>query len=150
MRYVLLVLLALLLGFAAWLAFAPAPIDPVAWTPPANPGLTGPYAANEALKGATLASIVPGHGPEDVAQGPDGLLYTGLEDGSIVRLKADGSTPPRAEGRRVRKALRGYAPCRASPLLSTHRRARAVTGPRPLSRPASWVSSRSCRELCAR
>jgi len=94
MRYVLLALLALLLGFAAWLAFGPAPIDPVAWTPPANPGLTGPYAANEALKGATLASIAPGHGPEDVAQGPDGLLYTGLEDGSIVRLKADGSTPP--------------------------------------------------------
>ncbi|BCW90082.1 hypothetical protein sos41_32500 [Alphaproteobacteria bacterium SO-S41] len=94
MRYVLLGLLLLVLAFAGWLAFAPTPIDPIAWTPAANPGLTGPFLPNEKLKGATLARVTPGKGPEDIAQGPDGLIYTGLEDGSIVRLKADGSTPP--------------------------------------------------------
>ena len=94
MRYVLLGLLLLVLAFAGWLALAPAPIDPVAWTPAANPGLTGPFAPNEKLKGATLAKVTPGRGPEDVAMGADGFIYTGLEDGSIVRLKADGSTPP--------------------------------------------------------
>ncbi len=44
------------------------------------------------MKGATLAAAGPG--PEDVARGADGLLYAGLADGRIVRLKADGSTPP--------------------------------------------------------
>jgi sugar lactone lactonase YvrE len=32
-----------------------------------------------------------GAGPEDVALGPDGLLYTGLADGRIVRLRMDGT-----------------------------------------------------------
>lgn len=94
MRYILLLVLVGLAGLAAWLAFGPSPIAPLAWEPPANPGLTGPYIPNEALKGATLAKVTPGVGPEDVTLGPDGFLYTGLADGSIVKLKADGSTPP--------------------------------------------------------
>ncbi len=92
MRYVLLLILAGVAGLAAYLATAAVPFEPVAWTPPANPGQTGPFAANERLKGATLAAAGPG--PEDVARGADGLLYAGLADGRIVRLKADGSTPP--------------------------------------------------------
>lgn len=94
MRYLLLVVVLLGIVFAAYLALAPAKIDPVAWTPPANPGLTGPYSANEKLKGATLAKVRPGVGPEDVALGNDGFIYTGLENGSVVRLRADGSVPP--------------------------------------------------------
>lgn len=89
MRYIILIALLAVTGFAAWLAFGPSPIEPVAWTPPDNPGLTGPFAANEALKAATLSKAGPG--PEDVALGPDGLLYTGLESGEIVRLRPDGS-----------------------------------------------------------
>lgn len=94
MRHVLWIALVAVLGFAGWLAWGPAPVEPMAWTPPTNPGLTGPFAPNEQLKGATLAKVTPGIGPEDVAFGPDGLLYTGLANGDIVRLKADGSTPP--------------------------------------------------------
>jgi sugar lactone lactonase YvrE len=33
-------------------------------------------------------------GPEDVALGPDGMLYTGLLDGRIVKLPQDGSRAP--------------------------------------------------------
>jgi sugar lactone lactonase YvrE len=94
MRYVLLGVLLAIVGFAAYLALAPTPINPVGWEAPGNPGLTGIYKPNESLKGATLAGVKPGRGPEDVAFGPDGYLYTGLENGDIVRLKADGSTPP--------------------------------------------------------
>lgn len=94
MRYILLLVLLGVIGFAGYLALAPSPIEPLAWDAPGNPGLTGPYKPNEALKAATLASVAPGTGPEDVARGPDGLLYTGLANGDIVRLKADGSTPP--------------------------------------------------------
>ena len=91
MRYVILIALALVAAFAAWLAYGPSPIEPAAWTPPPNPGLTGPFAANEALKAATLAKA--GRGPEDVALGPDGLLYTGLETGEIVKLDGKGGAP---------------------------------------------------------
>lgn len=94
MRYVLLIAALMLAAFAAFLAFGPSPIDPVAWAPPANPGLTGPFAANEALKAAGLMKVSPGAGPEDVALGPDGFLYSGLESGDIVRLGADGAQPP--------------------------------------------------------
>ncbi len=33
---------------------------------------------------------VPGHGAEDVVVAPDGSVFTGTEDGAIVRLSADG------------------------------------------------------------
>lgn len=33
---------------------------------------------------------VPGHGAEDVVVAPDGSVFTGTDDGSIVRLSADG------------------------------------------------------------
>ena len=74
---------------AAYLLFWPVPIDPVAWTPPPDPGFTGPYAPNDALASAELLPIAA---PEDVASGPDGFAYTGLADGRIVRIDARGET----------------------------------------------------------
>ncbi len=74
---------------AAYLLLWPVPIDPIAWTPPPNPGFTGPYAPNDAL--ATAEVLPVGPAPEDVAVGPDGFAYTGLLDGRIVRLDANGT-----------------------------------------------------------
>jgi hypothetical protein len=69
-----------------YLLLWPVPIDPVAWQPDPDPGLTGPHQPNEDL--APLARFGPelGHGPEDVTRGPDGSLYTGLLDGRILRF----------------------------------------------------------------
>ena len=68
------------------------PIDPVAWQPPPNVGLTGPFAPNDAL--AAIEHLVElGPGPEDMARGPDGLIYTGLQDGRIVRFDPDSGAP---------------------------------------------------------
>jgi len=86
LRYVIMVLVVVLL---LYLLLWPVPIDPVAWTPPKNPGLTGPYAENNMLSQAKLYSLAGGHGPEDTALGPDGLIYTGLADGSIVRFSPE-------------------------------------------------------------
>lgn len=86
LRYVILgVVVLLVLYLLLW----PVPIEPVGWTPPDNPGLTGPYEANNLLAGAELYPLAGGHGPEDTAVGPDGLVYTGLADGSIVRFSPD-------------------------------------------------------------
>ncbi len=91
LRNVLIGIVGLVAVLAAYLLLWPVGIEPQAWTPKANPGKTGPYAANEALSKATLHDLEGGHGPEDVTVGPDGLIYTGLEDGHVVRLLEDGT-----------------------------------------------------------
>src|SRR3990172_5577935 len=85
-------ILALLRGLAVilvgYLLLWPVPIDPVVWSPPPNPGFTGRFAPNNALAGVERLLEGVGTGPEDVARGPDGLLYTGFGDGRIVRFAA--------------------------------------------------------------
>jgi sugar lactone lactonase YvrE len=76
---------AMLAYLLAW----PVSIEPLAWTPPPNPGFTGAYAVNDALAEAELLLENVGRGPEDVARGPDGKLYTGFNDGRIVRFDPD-------------------------------------------------------------
>jgi len=86
LRYVILGLVVLLL---LYLLLWPVPIDPIAWTPPDNPGLIGAYDVNNILAQAELYPLADGYGPEDTTLGPDGLIYTGLADGSIVRFSSD-------------------------------------------------------------
>jgi len=82
--------LIVLLGSGLFLA-TPRP-DPVAWTPPVAPSLTeGPYATNERLHGIRRIAGIHAKGPESVAVGADGALYTGFEDGRVARFAADGS-----------------------------------------------------------
>lgn len=76
-------------GLAVYLLGWPVAIDPVAWQPAPNPGLTGPFAQSQPFTG--LRRLVPdlGEGPEAVTHGPDGFLYTGLQDGRIMRFRPD-------------------------------------------------------------
>jgi len=79
-----------------YLLLWPVPISPVAWNPPPAPPLSGPYEQNSKLAGAERLSLVPpgeGHGPEDVALDAENRIYSGLEDGRIMRLQADGTRP---------------------------------------------------------
>lgn len=75
----------------AFLLFAPVPIAPSAWTPPAAPSLTGPYEQNSRL--APVERLSVGHAPEDVAIDAEGKIYGGLEDGRIIQLQPDGKQP---------------------------------------------------------
>ncbi len=77
---------ALVLLGAAYFLFWPIPIDPVAWQPPPDPGYSRRVGAGEIR---SLPEI--GAGPEAVAVGPDGWLYTGLQDGRVVRLRPGGA-----------------------------------------------------------
>ncbi len=65
-------------------------IDPVEYVPGPNSGLTGTLAPNDAIKSATLLLEGVGVGPEDIAVGIDGWMYTGYRDGRIVRFRATG------------------------------------------------------------
>ena len=75
-------LLSVVLGY---LFFWPVPIEPVVWQPATNPRTV----PNGSLSGVQNLPDV-GPGPESVAIGPDGRLYTGLQDGRVVRMRADG------------------------------------------------------------
>jgi sugar lactone lactonase YvrE len=79
-----------LLGLAAVVFLAvPSPIDPLAWSPPPAPALTGVLAPNHELAHAELVSATP-DGPEDITFDAQGRLYTGDESGLIYRLSPGG------------------------------------------------------------
>lgn len=74
-----------------YLLFWPVPIKPAAWTPPDLPPLTGVYQENNCLAAIERLAQGVGIGPEDIAFDSQGFLYTGLEDGRILRVSLDGN-----------------------------------------------------------
>jgi len=77
---------------AAYLAFWPVPIAPVAWHAPSAQGYVGPHAPNDRLAALTIAPIGPEIGPEHIAFGPDGRLYTGVLSGALLAINPDGTS----------------------------------------------------------
>lgn len=89
-KRILLVLTVLVLVKLLYLLLWPVPISPAAWTPPPAPGLTGPYEQNSKLARVERLGIVPpekGFAPEDVALDDQNRVYTGLDDGRVLRLE---------------------------------------------------------------
>ncbi|MBS0374071.1 MAG: SMP-30/gluconolactonase/LRE family protein [Proteobacteria bacterium] len=81
------VALAALIGYlAAW----PVPIRPLAWKAPTFAGYVGPHARNQRLAAARRVPLGAEIGPEHIAVGPDGWLYTGTLSGSVLRIRSDG------------------------------------------------------------
>ena len=80
-------LLPLSLALIGYLGFWPVPVDPQPWQAPAAPSL----AANTGLANLHTISLNGDAGPEHIALGPDGKVYTGVEGGHILRMNADGS-----------------------------------------------------------
>ena len=83
-----------------YLIFWPVPISPQAWTPPPAPPLTMQYQQNSELARVERLSLgtgstTPGGGyaPEDVAFDAQNRIYSGVDDGRIIRLQADGTRP---------------------------------------------------------
>jgi len=86
-------LVALVAATLVYLFLAPVTINPSAWTPPVNPGLTGQYQQNSRLAPVERLSFGEGHAPEDVALDANGNIYAGFDDGEILAMRSDGSTP---------------------------------------------------------
>lgn len=89
MRWLIILLLVLVVGY---LSLWPVPVDPQRWTPTDDPGLTGPYAVNNALAAVERYGQDAGNGPEDVAIDGQGRVFVGFIDGRILRFDPDGST----------------------------------------------------------
>ena len=84
-------------GLAAYALLWPAPIDPVAWSPPVSAGFVPPFERNAALSEVEIWPVGEGYGPETITAGPDGYLYSGLMGGRIVRFRPDAASPPAME-----------------------------------------------------
>jgi sugar lactone lactonase YvrE len=85
-------LLAIGILVVGYLLLWPVPIDPVAWTPPAAPELTGTYAQNSELSKIERLRI-DGDKPEDVAFDSQDRIYCGDDRGRIYRFQPDGTKP---------------------------------------------------------
>jgi sugar lactone lactonase YvrE len=82
---------AVLLLAMAYLSFWPIPIQPVRWIAPSQPGYSGAHAANSQLAGLQMIDLGAESGPEHIAIGRDGKLYTTVESGRILRMNPDGT-----------------------------------------------------------
>lgn len=92
MRYVLVGVLALILLAVGYVLLWPVPFEPEEVTVGPNPGFAGPFAQNTALRNVKYLGEAMGVGPEDVTV-KDGYAYTGLADGSVIRIRIDGAGP---------------------------------------------------------
>jgi len=91
MKIILSGLGALILLALAYLLAWPVPIRPVAFTLSTAPGYVGAHAVNTKLAGLKLIDLHGEVGPEHIAFGTDGKLYTTVASGNILRMNADGS-----------------------------------------------------------
>jgi sugar lactone lactonase YvrE len=89
-KIIKLSILVIVVATVLYLLFYPVPVEPVSYDTPTNPGLQGSFATNTKLSDTKHLLLDIGKGPEDITVGPDGLLYTGLEDGRIVSFTIDG------------------------------------------------------------
>jgi sugar lactone lactonase YvrE len=98
MRFVLIGILVLIAAAAGFVLLWPTRIEPVVVTVGPNPGFTGVFAQNSALRNVRWLGEATGHGPEDVTV-KDNYAYTGVEDGRIVRVQiSPGATTPSQTG----------------------------------------------------
>ncbi|MHB9097544.1 MAG: SMP-30/gluconolactonase/LRE family protein [Syntrophales bacterium] len=90
MKKLFLTIGALLLVLAVYLTLWPVPIEPVSWTAPVPPGYAGPHAVNTRLANLRMIPLGTEEGPEHIAIGKDGKLYTTVASGNILRMSPDG------------------------------------------------------------
>ena len=91
MKKFVLTIVAILILLAAYLTLWPVPVNPVSWNAPMQPGYVGAHAVNTKLANLKMISLGKEEGPEHIAIGKDGKLYTTVASGNILRMNPDGS-----------------------------------------------------------
>ena len=92
-KKIILSLLVIVVLFSAYLLFWPVPVNPIPFKLSPDPGLTVDYAPNDRLNPIELLGIGNNSGPEAVAIDGNGVIYSGTNEGYIVRLAPGGTNP---------------------------------------------------------
>lgn len=79
-------LIAFVVLLTAYLLVWPVPVDPVAWDAPRSEAYVGAFEPNTALRNIQRLDIRDVTGPEALALGPDGLIYSSSHEGWIIRF----------------------------------------------------------------
>ena len=87
----------ILASLVLYLLLWPVPVDPVSWNAPVSLGLVDPFGINNQLRRTRLIDLGDYSGPEDVAIGPDGLLYVTSDEGVVLRIQKSGAVSVFAE-----------------------------------------------------
>lgn len=90
MKKIALMTIAVLVFIILIFLLMPASVDPVAYKPPEQPGLTGILAPNKLLQNAELLAQGFINGPEEIAVDSQGRVYGGTQDGKIIRILPNG------------------------------------------------------------
>jgi sugar lactone lactonase YvrE len=97
-RVLLYMIIAVFIFSVGSVLFLHAPdVEPAPYAPPVAPKMEGALRENSALSDVQLLAKGKLNGPEDVALDSDGNVYTGLEDGRIVKISPEGDVKSFAE-----------------------------------------------------
>lgn len=92
MKKILLVAVLAAFAIPVWLLWGPSKVQTSAWTPPPAPKLEGVYAPNQILRDVQRLAVGVGTGPEGLAIDAIGRVYTGYDDGRVIRLERNGAS----------------------------------------------------------
>jgi len=90
MKSALLIIASLFAMVLLYLLLWPVPVDPVAWETPTDKGLVDPFGSDDRLRHARSMDLGDYHGPEDVALGHDGNLYSTGANGLVLQIDPGG------------------------------------------------------------
>ena len=97
-RVLLYMIIAVFIFSVGSVLFLHAPdVEPAPYAPPVAPKMEGALRENSALNSVKLLAKGKLNGPEDIAVDSDGNVYTGLEDGRIVKISSEGDVKSFAE-----------------------------------------------------
>tara|TARA_Y100000031_G_scaffold11269_2_gene12099 strand:+ start:9892 stop:11034 length:1143 start_codon:yes stop_codon:yes gene_type:complete len=97
-RVLLYMIIAVFIFSVGSVLFLHAPdVEPAPYAPPIAPKMEGALRENSALNSVKLLAKGKLNGPEDIAVDSDGNVYTGLEDGRIVKISSEGDVKSFAE-----------------------------------------------------
>ncbi|OHD62741.1 MAG: gluconolactonase [Spirochaetes bacterium RBG_13_51_14] len=91
MKKAILVVFVIILMLVVYLSVSKSPVDPLAYSPPKKPDMTGVLAPNNLLQGAELLAKGKIDGPEEVAVDGRDRVYGGTWGGKIMRILPNGA-----------------------------------------------------------
>ena len=90
MKKIIQVCLTILILLIVYLSIKPVPIDPITWNAIPSQGYIRVHSVNSKLSNLKMISLNGEEAPEHILLAKDGMLYTTVVSGNILRMTPDG------------------------------------------------------------